>query len=724
MDVSYLLDPLNEAQREAVTAPAGHTLVIAGAGSGKTRVLVHRVAWLLHVERLSPFSLFAVTFTNKAAAEMRGRIEALMGHPVGGMWMGTFHGIAHRLLRTHWKEAGLSENFQILDSDDQLRLVKRVIRELGLDEEKWPARQVQWLINGYKDEGLRADHIDDRGDRNSATLLAIYRAYEAACARGGMVDFAELLLRTVELLRDTPALLEHYRQRFRHLLVDEFQDTNAIQYAWLRLLSGGGCEKGRGSGPWLFVVGDDDQSIYGWRGARIENIQQFGHHFPQARMIRLEQNYRSTATILAASNAVIAHNGRRLGKALWTRGGEGEPVYLYRAVNDRDEANFVVERIMSWVDGGGLRRECAILYRSNAQSRVLEEALLARGISYRVYGGLRFFERAEVRDALAYLRLLNNRNDDAAFERVVNQPPRGIGARTLEVIREHAREEAVPLWEAARRLQETQRLKGRAAGALSAFLRLVDGLAEEVAGMELPELVERVCRRSGLVTHFSKEKGERGQARLENLEELANAARSHMAEQDEEGDPLAAFLAHAALEAGEGQGDDWEDCVQLMTLHAAKGLEFPLVFLVGMEEGLFPHRMSAEEPGRLEEERRLCYVGMTRAMQLLYLTFAERRRLHGKEVYPRPSRFIGEIPAELMQEVRLGGGGGGGFTADSSCPSDGKGFRLGQPVRHPLFGTGVILNLEGAGAQARVQVNFENEGTKWLMLSVAKLQAL
>ncbi len=724
MDVTYLLEPLNEAQREAVSAPAGHTLVIAGAGSGKTRVLVHRIAWLLQVERLSPFSLLAVTFTNKAATEMKGRIEELLGHAVGGMWVGTFHGIAHRLLRLHWKEAGLVENFQILDSDDQQRLIKRVIRELGLDEEKWPARQAQWIINGYKDEGLRPAHIDDAGDRNSAVMLRIYQAYEAACARGGLVDFAELLLRTVELLRDTPSLLDHYRQRFRHLLVDEFQDTNTTQYAWLRLLAGEGVSGGEADAPWLFVVGDDDQSIYGWRGARIENIQQFSHHFPEARTVRLEQNYRSTGNILAASNAVISRNGTRLGKALWTQGAEGEPVYLYRAVNDLDEANFTVERILRWVEEGGMRSECAILYRSNAQSRVLEETLVSRGIPYRVYGGLRFFERAEIRDAMAYLRLINNRNDDAAFERVVNHPPRGIGARTLEVVREYAREHEIPLWEAACRLQGEQRLKGRALGALGAFLQLIDGLAEDAEELELAALVERVRVHSGLVAHFGKEKGEKGQARLDNLEELVNAARGWEAEEGEETTPLAAFLTHAALEAGEGQGDVWEDCVQLMTLHAAKGLEFPLVFLVGMEEGLFPHRMSAEDPVRLEEERRLCYVGMTRAMQLLYLTFAERRRLHGKEIYPRPSRFIGEIPPELTQEIRMGAGISRPAVVKNGARVEGSGIRLGQPVRHPLFGSGVVIGLEGEGEQARVQVNFESEGAKWLMLSLAGLQLL
>ena len=724
MDISHLLDPLNDAQREAVAAPPGHMLIVAGAGSGKTRVLAHRIAWLLQVERVSPFSILAVTFTNKAAAEMRGRIEQLLDVSLEGMWVGTFHGIAHRLLRFHWREAGLPQSFQILDSDDQHRLVKRVIRELGLEEEKWPARQAQWFINARKDEGLRPAQLDDVEDPNVMMLVTIYQAYEDACARGGLVDFAELLLRALELLRDVPQLLEHYRGRFQHLLVDEFQDTNAIQYAWLRLLAGADPSVSPGGGSaWLFAVGDDDQSIYGWRGARIENIQQFTRHYPSARTIRLEQNYRSTGTILAASNAVIAQNSSRLGKELWTGQGEGEPLYLYQAVNDLDEANFVVERIQQWVDDGGLRSECAVLYRSNAQSRVVEDALLQHGIPYRVHGGLRFFERAEIRDAMAYLRLVVSRGDDAAFERVVNVPARGVGARTVEVVREQARESGVPLWEAASQLLGQRRLNGRAANALAGFLQLIDGLAEEVRELDLAAQVDHIRLHSGLIAHYGKEKGEKAQARLDNLEELVNAARGFVSEEEDGAGPLTAFLAHAALEAGEGQGDAWEDCVQLMTLHSAKGLEFPLVFLIGVEEGLFPHRMSADDPQRLEEERRLCYVGMTRAMRVLYLTFAQRRRLHGRDSYPRPSRFIGEIPRELVQEVRIRGeiSYPTGIAAGSG---ETEGLRLGQAVRHSLFGVGVVLNLEGSGPQARVQINFESGGTKWLMVSYAGLIAI
>ena len=721
MDITYLLDPLNDAQQEAVSAPLGHILVVAGAGSGKTRVLAHRIAWLLQVERFSPFSILAVTFTNKAATEMRSRIEVLLESPAAGIWVGTFHGIAHRLLRSHWREAGLPQAFQILDNDDQYRLIKRVIRELELDEDQWPARRAQWYINGCKDEGLRPQCIDDRSDRSTAVLLTIYQAYEAACARSGLVDFAELLLRALELLRNDSALLAHYRQRFQHILVDEFQDTNAIQYAWLRLLVGEG-SSGDASG-WLFAVGDDDQSIYGWRGARIENIQQFTRHYPDAKTIRLEQNYRSTGTILAASNAVISQNSGRLGKELWTGRGEGESIYLYRAINDLDEAHFVVERINRWVEEGGLRGECAVLYRSNAQSRALEEALLQKGIPYRVHGGLRFFERAEIRDAMAYLRLIHNRNDDAAFERVVNVPARGIGARTVEGVRELARESGLTLWRAALQLQQQQRLTARAAKALGGFLRLVETLDNDTQGLELAEQVAHVHQHSGLIAHFGKERGEKAQARLDNLEELVNAARNFVPEED--GAPrLAAFLSHAALEAGEAQGDAWEDCVQLMTLHSAKGLEFPLVFLVGVEEGLFPHRMSVADPARLEEERRLCYVGMTRAMRVLYITFAERRRLHGKETYPKASRFIGEIPPKLVQEVRMRGVVCRPSAAAGRVSSAQSGLELGQAVQHTLFGPGVVLRLEGEGEQARVQVNFEAGGAKWLMVSLAGLQPL
>ncbi|WP_312254996.1 DNA helicase II [Stutzerimonas nitrititolerans] len=726
-DLSLLLNSLNDAQRQAVAAPLGRQLVLAGAGSGKTRVLVHRIAWLNQVEHASLHSILSVTFTNKAAAEMRQRIEQLLQVNPQGMWVGTFHGLAHRLLRAHWQEAKLEQNFQILDSDDQQRLVKRVIRELGLDEQRWPARQAQWWINAQKDEGLRPQNIQAGGDLFLATQLKIYEAYEQACARAGVIDFSELLLRALDLWRNHPGLLEHYQRRFRHVLVDEFQDTNAVQYAWLRLLAKGGES--------LMVVGDDDQSIYGWRGARIENLQQFSQDFPDAETIRLEQNYRSTACILKAANALIANNQGRLGKELWTSGCEGEPISLYAAFNEHDEARYVVESIEKAIREGMSRSEIAILYRSNAQSRVLEEALLREKIPYRIYGGQRFFERAEIKNAMAYLRLIQTRHNDAALERVINLPARGIGEKTVETLRQLARQEEISLWAALHQAVGTKLVSGRAASALNGFVELIDTLALKVEGMQLHSMAQLVIEQSGLLAHHRDEKGEKAQARVENLEELVSAARAfdnYSDEQEDEQTPLAAFLDHASLEAGEQQAGDHEDSVQLMTLHSAKGLEFPLVFLVGMEEGLFPHKMSLEESGRLEEERRLAYVGITRAMQQLIVTYAETRRLYGSETYNKISRFVREIPPALIQEVRLSNTVSRSFNnrgMSGSSLFDGAGvpdtpFNLGQRVRHSLFGEGTILNFEGAGAQARVQVNFEDEGSKWLMLSYAKLEAL
>ncbi|MDV9033068.1 DNA helicase II [Pseudomonas sp. RAC1] len=723
-DLSLLLNSLNDAQRQAVAAARGRQLVLAGAGSGKTRVLVHRIAWLIQVEQASPHSILSVTFTNKAAAEMRHRIEQLLGINPAGMWVGTFHGLAHRLLRAHWQEAQLTQNFQILDSDDQQRLVKRVIREMGLDEQRWPARQAQWFINGQKDEGLRPQHIQPGGDLFLATMRGIYEAYEQACERAGVIDFSELLLRALDLWRDHPGLLEHYQRRFRHVLVDEFQDTNAVQYAWLRLLAAGGDS--------LMAVGDDDQSIYGWRGAKIENIHQYTADFPDAELIRLEQNYRSTGGILKAANALIANNSGRLGKELWTDLGEGEPITLYAAYNEHDEARYVVESIERVIKDGHSRNDIAILYRSNAQSRVLEEALLRERIPYRIYGGQRFFERAEIKNAMAYLRLLEGRGNDAALERVINVPPRGIGEKTVEAIREHARHSQSSMWDAMCQLLAAKALKGRAASALGGFIELMENLAAKVSEMPLHTMTQTVIEQSGLIVYHQEEKGEKGQARVENLEELVSAARNFETSEDD-GDlsPLSAFLGHASLEAGDAQADEHEDSVQLMTLHSAKGLEFPYVFLVGLEEGLFPHKMSLEEPGRLEEERRLAYVGITRAMRQLIMSYAETRRLYGSETYNKVSRFVREIPAGLIQEVRLSNSVsrpfGGAQTQASSLFANAAipqtAFSLGQRVQHSVFGEGVILNFEGSGAQARVQVNFD-EGSKWLMLGYAKLEAI
>lgn len=726
MDVSPILDGLNQAQREAVSSPPGPTLVLAGAGSGKTRVLVHRIAWLCNVENISPMSILSVTFTNKAAAEMRGRVENLLDRPVAGMWLGTFHGVAHRMLRAHWQEANLPQSFQILDSEDQSRLIKRLLKSLEIDDAKWPAKQAQWYINGRKDEGLRPEQLQDNGDMVSRQYIRIYSAYQAACERAGVVDFAELLLRSLELLKNNPDLLSHYRNRFRHVLVDEFQDTNSIQYEWLKVIAGA-------SNP-VFAVGDDDQSIYGWRGARIENILSFEKDFANAHTFRMEQNYRSTSTILAAANELINHNEGRLGKKLWTDGNDGTPIQLYAAYNEHDEARFIVDKLKMWSTTEGRRLdECAILYRSNAQSRVLEENLIAQRVPYRIYGGLRFFERAEIKDSLAYLRLISSRADDPSFERIVNHPPRGIGDRTLQAIRDHARTKAVTMWQAATDMLAAQSFSSRAQSALTQFMRMIEKLSHETLQYELADKVEVVIQDTGLQAHFEKDRSEKGQSKSENLSELIEAARGfrYESEEGEEMPPLEAFLSHAALESGEGQAAKWEDCVQLMTLHSAKGLEFPLVFLVGLEEGLFPSSMSMDEPGRVEEERRLCYVGITRAREHLVMSYAETRRHYGNENYNPPSRFINEVPAELMQEIRPRATvSKPAYRSEKLSPvksnkqfADG-GLQIGQRVAHKKFGEGIVLDREGSGNNARVQIQFENAGSKWLVTSYAKLDVL
>lgn len=723
MDVSDLLDSLNDAQRQAVSAPLGHQLVLAGAGSGKTRVLTARIAWLNRVEAISPMSMMAVTFTNKAAREMRDRVEDLLGMAIGPMWLGTFHGIAHRFLRAHWQEAKLPQAFQILDSDDQLRVVKRTIRGLELDEAHWPPRQVQWFINGHKDEGRRPQHIDDQQDATTAQYIRIYSAYEAACERAGAVDFAELLLRALETLRDNESLLAHYQKRFRCLLIDEFQDTNAIQYAWIRLLSG--------SDTAVFAVGDDDQSIYAWRGAKVENILNFNKDYPSAELVRLEQNYRSTGNILEAANALISCNGGRMGKNLWTADNAGDPITMYNAYNETDEARFIVETILNYIsDEGGRRMDCAVLYRSNAQSRVIEEYLVAAGVQYRVYGGLRFFERAEIKDTLAYMRLANHRFDDVSFERIINQPTRGIGDKTVGLIRQYARDNEIPMWESASKLVENDALTARAKGAVRQFIELIESLTTAMADQTLGFQVQIASEHSGLLEHFKKDDSERGQMRVENIEELSNAARTFTFANDdtEEGNIVDEFLAHAALEAGDGQAEVDEDAVQLMSLHSAKGLEFPLVFMAGMEQGLFPHMRSLEDPARLEEERRLCYVGITRARKKLYLTLAEQRRLHGRDQYNPPSKFIGELPAELLEEIRPRMNVS--MPVYQSAPvnrfaeENDTGISIGQAVKHGKFGVGIVLDHEGRGNSARVQVNFEDAGSKWLVLAYANLQAI
>ncbi|GMR16535.1 MAG: DNA helicase II [Gammaproteobacteria bacterium] len=722
MDVSYIIDPLNDAQRQAVCAPASNILVLAGAGSGKTRVLVHRIAWLMQAENISPYGILAVTFTNKAAAEMRGRIENLLGIPSSGLWVGTFHGIAHRLLRAHWKEAELPQTFQIMDSEDQHRALKRVVREMGLDEKRWVPREAQWWINARKDEGLRPDNIEHQNDMYLKHMVEIYREYEAMCQRNGSLDFAELLLRAYELWVKRPDVLMHYQQRFQNILVDEFQDTNTIQYAWIKILAGNTAN--------VFVVGDDDQSIYGWRGAQIENIYKFAKDYKNASNFRLEQNYRSTGNILGGANALIANNTDRMGKELWTDGSDGELIEIYSAFNEVEEARYIVDKITAWTDQAGLRSENAILYRSNAQSRVLEEALMLSGTPYRIYGGLRFFERQEIKDALAYLRLLANKSDDASYERIVNVPTRGIGNKTIDLVRSYARANNVSMWQSTLQLIEQGEITSRALSSLQQFVDLITEMQVDLDKMELYEQIEHVIHQSTLVPHYEKEKGEKGRSRIENLDELINAGRSFEQDDWEESelDKMSAFLSHASLEAGEGQANEGEDSVQLMTLHSAKGLEFKQVFLAGLEEGLFPHSRSSEESGRLEEERRLCYVGMTRAMEKLTISHAEKRRLYGEEKYAPPSRFISEIPDEFTQHVRLQGSATPVTAYAGSYPvqkekavREAAPVQLGQRVCHEKFGEGVVLNYEGEGRHARVQINFDDLGSKWLVMEYANL---
>ena len=722
MDVSYIIDPLNDAQRQAVCAPLSNILVLAGAGSGKTRVLVHRIAWLMQAENISPYGILAVTFTNKAAAEMRGRIENLLGMPSSGLWVGTFHGIAHRLLRAHWKEADLPQTFQIMDSEDQHRALKRVVREMGLDEKRWVPREAQWWINARKDEGLRPDNIEHNNDMFLKHMVEIYREYEAMCQRNGSLDFAELLLRAYELWVKRPDVLMHYQQRFQNILVDEFQDTNTIQYAWIKILAGNTAN--------VFVVGDDDQSIYGWRGAKIENIYKFDKDYKNASNFRLEQNYRSTGNILGAANALIANNTDRMGKELWTDGSDGELIEIYSAFNETDEARYIVDKITAWTDQAGLRSENAILYRSNAQSRVLEEALMLSGTPYRIYGGLRFFERQEIKDALAYLRLLAIKSDDASYERIVNVPTRGIGNKTIDLVRSYARANEVSMWQATLQLIKQGEITSRALSSLQQFVDLISEMEVDLNKMELFEQIEHVIHHSGLIPHYEKEKGEKGRSRIENLDELVNAGRSFEQDDWEESDvdKMTAFISHASLEAGEGQANEGEDSVQLMTLHSAKGLEFKQVFLAGLEEGLFPHSRSSEESGRLEEERRLCYVGMTRAMEKLTISHAEKRRLYGEEKYAPPSRFITEIPDEFTQHIRMQGsatpvaGYGGSYPVQKEkAVREAAPVQLGQRVCHEKFGEGVVLNYEGEGRHARVQINFDELGSKWLVMEYANL---
>jgi DNA helicase-2/ATP-dependent DNA helicase PcrA len=712
--LSLHLEHLNPEQLAAVTAPDEHALILAGAGSGKTRVLTTRIAWLVKSGRVAPSGVLAVTFTNKAAREMLTRVSAMLPVNPRGMWIGTFHGLCNRMLRAHHREVSLPQTFSILDSQDQLAAIKRMLKGMNVDEDRYPPRELMYFINAQKEEGVRARDVA-LTDETVRGYAGLYAAYEEQCQREGVVDFAELLLRCFELLLRNEVLRSHYSQRFRHILVDEFQDTNRLQYRWLKLLAG--------RSSCIFAVGDDDQSIYTFRGANVGNMADFERDFNVRKVVRLEQNYRSHGNILDAANALISNNRNRLGKNLWTSAGAGEPLRVFEGQSDTDEARWLVEEVRSLAREGTRLSHIGVLYRSNAQSRVLEHALFSQAIAYRVYGGQRFFERAEVKHALAYLRLVAAPEDDNAFLRVVNFPARGIGARTIEHIQDLAREEGVSLFKAA---------EGKAA----AFKKLIDGLRAEVQGLPLPELVEVVVERSGLIEHYKTER--EGAERIENLEELLNAATAFVqedreVEEGEPADPLSAFLTHAALEAGEHQAGEGQDALQMMTVHSAKGLEFDAVFLTGLEEGLFPHEQSVAERDGLEEERRLAYVAITRARHRLYLSHAQTRMLHGQTRYNIPSRFLEEIPAGLMKWLTPRFSRQKAFAPDFSRARESfpqkrpsrelGGFRIGQNVTHPKFGAGVIVDLEGQGADVRVQVNFRNHGLKLLALAVAKLQA-
>jgi DNA helicase II / ATP-dependent DNA helicase PcrA len=713
--LSLHLEHLNPEQLAAVTLPDEHALILAGAGSGKTRVLTTRIAWLIKGGRVTPAGVLAVTFTNKAAREMLTRVGAMMTVNPRGMWIGTFHGLCNRMLRAHAREAGLPTTFQILDSQDQLAAIKRLLKGLNVDEERFAAREVQYFINDRKEEGVRARDVPPADD-NTRKFAELYAAYDEQCQREGVVDFSELLLRSFELLSRNEILREHYARRFRHILVDEFQDTNRLQYRWLKLFSS--------RQSCLFCVGDDDQSIYTFRGAHVGNMADYEREFKVARVIRLEQNYRSHGNILDAANALIANNRNRLGKNLWTAAGKGEPVRVFEGDSDNDEARWIVEEVQALAREGRSLSQMAVLYRSNAQSRVVEHALFSQGIPYRVYGGLRFFERAEVKHALAYLRLIATPDDDNAFLRVANFPPRGIGARTIEQLQDAAKQAGVSLYKA---------IDGSSKAGV--FRALIENLRSETQGLPLKEAVEVVAAKSGLLEHYKTER--EGADRIENLAELVNAAAAFTEEErvNESGeavDPLTAFLTHAALEAGEHQAGEGHDALQMMTVHSAKGLEFDVVFMSGLEEGLFPHEQSVTERDGLEEERRLAYVAITRARHRLYLSHAQTRMLHGQTRYNIPSRFLEEIPRELMKWLTPRFSRQKALTPDFSRQTqttvsrkparDVGGFRIGQNVTHPKFGSGVIIDAEGQGTDARVQVNFGNQGVKWLAVAVAKLQ--
>ena len=724
MDVSHILDKLNEDQRNAVTSDKQHLLVLAGAGSGKTRVLVHKIAWQVEAIGINSSAIMAVTFTNKAANEMRSRIEFLLKAPILDSWVGTFHGLSHKLLKRFHKEAGLSSGFTIIDSDDQLRIIKRISKEMGLDEATWPARQSQWQINNWKDDGLRSNDIKVNGDFYTETVNKIYKEYEDISQRDHLVDFGELLLKSYETLVNSKAVKTFFQTRFKSVLIDEFQDTNTIQYKWLQEIASKKTN--------ITAVGDDDQSIYGWRGAKVEHVNSFTEDFKDTEVIRLEQNYRSTNVILNAANALIGNNKERLGKNLWTEKVDGEQIILYQAYNEQDEARFIADILKDWMSKGGAYSETAVLYRSNAQSRAIEEALLRVSIPYRIYGGLRFYERLEIKNAIAYLKIIFNNSDNPSFERSISNPTRGVGEKTLAKIRNTAKQYNISYIKASAKLVDEGSISGRGGAGLKDYLEFVAGCDLFIQENLLSELMELIIKETGLYAYHAKEPGEKGKTRTENLEELITATKNFeqsVTEKKTNKEIAESYLDIISLDSGDRQASEHDDAAQLMTMHSAKGLEFKLVLLTGLEESLFPHGRSMESVSQLEEERRLCYVAITRAMEKLYITHAESRRLHGTDTFNPPSRFLREIPKDLIDEIRP--------RAQTNIPYNRKDFEetknefeeeigisLGQKVQHNKFGEGIVLNYEGSGDSARVQVNFDNSGTKWLVMAYANLKKL
>ena len=722
MDVSFILEDLNEAQREAVTSESKKLLVLAGAGSGKTKVLVHRIAWLIKANASSTHSVLAVTFTNKAANEMTGRIESILDQPIPEMWCGTFHSISNRILRRHFKEAGLEKEFSILDSDDQLRIIKRILKEQDIDEDQWPPEKVRWQINSWKDEARRAKDVDDQGDFNIEILKRIYSMYERYMAQENLLDFAELILKSYELIKTNRNIRDLYTKKFKHILIDEFQDTNSLQFKWIQNLVD--------ADTTIAAVGDDDQSIYGWRGAKIENINKFAKE-KGTQIVRLEQNYRSTANILNAANAVIGKNSNRLGKKLWTDGNDGDKIDIFEAYNEEEEANFISENAHSIFSAGDHYKDMAVLYRSNAQSRTVEEALLRQNIPYVIYGGVRFYERLEIKNVLSYLRIIINTNDNNAFERAIGVPPRGVGEKTLKNIRDFAEENETSLFNGAKKMISSELIKGKAGKSISTFINFIESSSEHINNSSSDEFVEMVINQSGLIDHHMKEPGEKGRIRVENINELISAVKSFEnlnkhEDLSEYGSFISAFLSSVSLDMGETQANKSDDAVQLMTIHSAKGLEFKYVFMIGMEETLFPHSRSVENINELEEERRLCYVGITRARHKLYLTYTEFRRLYGQDSYNPPSRFIKEIPNDYLEFIRPKQSYRSSFFGASASDNidSGTPFNLGDIVRHKVFGEGVVLSIEGQGNASRIQINFNSEGTKWLITAYANLEKI